>query len=112
MIAGLRMERVAALLLGLAAFLLVVGPAPLDPTNIAWLAQADAATNYLGWAFYRQSSWGWPLAANPAYGLDIAGSVMMADANPLMAIPFKLLGPLLPTRFQYFGFWLLFCFLL
>ena len=112
MIAGLRMERGAAMLLGLAAFLLVVGPAPLDPTNIAWLAQADAATNYLGWAFYRQSSWGWPLAANPAYGLDIAGSVMMADANPLMAIPFKLLGPLLPTPFQYFGLWLLLCFLL
>jgi hypothetical protein len=105
-------ERLAVLLLGLGAFLLVVGPAPLDPTNIAWLGEADAATNYLGWAFFRSSPWGWPLAANPAYGLDIAGSVMMADANPLMALPFKLLGPLLPTPFQYFGLWLLLCFLL
>jgi len=105
-------ECAAALLLGLAAFLLVVGPGPLDPTNIAWLAEADAATNYLGWAFYRTSPWGWPLAANPAYGLDIAGSVMMADANPLMALPFKLLSPILPTPFQYFGWWLLLCFLL
>lgn len=105
-------ERLAVLLLGLGAFLLVVGPAPLDPTDIAWLANADAATNYLGWAFFRSSPWGWPLAANPAYGLDIAGSVMMADANPLMALPFKLLGPILPTPFQYFGLWLLLCFLL
>lgn len=105
-------ERPAALLLGLAAFLLVVGPAPLDPTNIAWLADADAATNYLGWAFYRASPWGWPPAANPAYGMDVAGSVMMADANPLMAFLFKFLSPILPTPFQYFGWWLLLCFLL
>jgi hypothetical protein len=105
-------EVAAALLLGLLAFLLVVGSAPLDPTNIAWLTQGDAATNYLGWAFFRTSPWGWPPAANPAYGLDIAGSVMMADANPLLALPFKLLSPLLPTPFQYFGWWLLACFLL
>ena len=102
----------AALLLGLAAFLLVVGPAPLDPTDIAWLSGSDAATNFLGWAFFRASPWGWPPAANPDYGMDIAGSVMMVDANPLLALPFKLLSPLLPEPFQYFGWWLLACFLL
>lgn len=107
-----RAELGLALLFGLAAFLLVVGPAPLDPTNIAWLSESDAATNYLGWAFYRAAPWSWPPAANPAYGLDIAGSVMMADANPLLAMPFKLLSSLLPTPFQYFGLWLLACFLL
>lgn len=100
------------LLLGVAAFMLVVGPAPLDPTNIAWLSESDAATNYLGWAFFRASPWGWPAAANPDYGMDIAGSVMMADANPLLALPFKLMSPLLPTPFQYFGWWLFACFLL
>lgn len=109
---GPRIEILAALLLGVAAFLLIVGPAPLDPTNIAWLGQRDAATNYLGWAFFRASPWGWPPAANPAYGMDIAGSVMMADANPLLALPFKLLGPWLPEPFQYFGWWLFACFLL
>src|SRR6185369_16721754 len=102
-----RLEAAFALLLGLAAFLLVVGPAPLDVTNIRWLAQSDPSTNYLGWAFYRASPWAWPPAANPRYGIDIAGSVMMADANPLLAMPFKLLSPLLPTPFQYFGWWLL-----
>lgn len=105
-------ERGATLLFGLAAFLLVVGPHPLDPTNIAWLVEGDASTNYIGWAYYRSSPWTWPLAANPSYGLDIAGSVMMVDANPLMAMPFKLFGPLLPEPFQYFGWWLLLCFLL
>lgn len=107
-----RLEIFAALLLGLAAFLLVIGTAPLDPTNIAWLAQKDAATNYLGWSYFRASPWSWPPAANPGYGMEIAGSVMMADANPLLALPFKLIGPWLPTPFQYFGWWLLACFLL
>jgi len=107
-----RIELPAALLLGLAAFLAVVGPAPLDPGNIAWLAHSDAATNYLGWSYFRSSPWMWPPAANPDYGLDIAGSVMMADANPALALPFKLLSPWLPMPFQYFGWWLLGCFLL
>lgn len=109
---GGRAQAIMALLLGLAAFLMVVGLAPLESANIAWLSESDASTNYLGWAFYRDSPWSWPLAANPAYGLDIAGSVLMADANPLLALPLKLLSPLLPQPFQYFGWWLLACFLL
>ena len=109
---GGRAQAIMALLLGLVAFLMVVGLAPLESANIAWLSESDASTNYLGWAFYRDSPWSWPLAANPAYGLDIAGSVLMADANPLLALPLKLLSPLLPQPFQYFGWWLLACFLL
>lgn len=105
-------DTLLALLVGLAGFFLVVGPGPLDPTNIAWLADADAATNYLGWAYYRAGPWVWPVAANPDYGMGIAGSIMMADANPLLAIPFKALSPILPQPFQYFGWWLLACFLL
>ena len=107
-----RREIAAASLLGLTAFLLVVGPAPLDVTNIAWLAHSDAATNYLGWGYFRAAPWNWPPAANPDYGLDLAGSIMMADANPLLALPFKAIGRWLPMPFQYFGWWLLGCFLL
>ncbi len=103
---------VVSVAFAIVAFLLVIGPAPLDPTNIAWLADHDAATNYLGWAFYRAAPWTWPIAANPDYGMDIAGSVMMADANPLLAMLFKLLDPILPQPFQYFGWWLLGCFVL
>lgn len=105
-------EIAAAMACAVLAFLMIFGPPPLHPTNIAWLADHDAATNYLGWAFYRSSPWSWPIAANPTYGIDIAGSVMMADANPLLAIPFKLLAPILPQPFQYFGWWLLLCFVL
>lgn len=39
------------ILLGALAFLLVIGPRVLDPTNIGWLGEGDAATHYMGWAF-------------------------------------------------------------
>ena len=31
------------------------------------------------------------------------------DSNPLMAVPLKLLAPLLPVHFQFFGLWYLLC---
>lgn len=49
------------LLLGALAFLLVIGPRALDPQNIAWLAEGDPATHYLGWVFFRHSPWTFPL---------------------------------------------------
>lgn len=106
------LDLAAPLLLGLAAFLLVVGPAPLQVGNIAWLAGSDPAQHYLGWAFYRQSPWSFPLGSNPGYGMELGSSIFYSDSIPLMAIFFKLLAPLLPATFQYVGLWLLACFLL
>lgn len=99
-------------LVGALMFLLVLGPAALDPTNIAWLNQGDRSQHLVGWLFYRQGPWAWPLGANPDYGLEIANGVAYTDSIPLFAIPFKLLAPLLPTPFQYFGLWFLLCFVL
>lgn len=101
------------LLLGIAAFLVIVGPLPLDPTNIDWLkGNTDPTQHYLGWAFFRSSPWQWPLGLNPQYGLDISSSIVYSDAIPLLAITFKALSPWLSTPFQYFGWWLLACFML
>ena len=36
----------------------------------------------------------------------------MSDSNPLFAMLFKLLGPILPATFQYFGLWIVVCFVL
>jgi hypothetical protein len=36
----------------------------------------------------------------------------LTGAIPLLAIPFKLISNILPTHFQYFGWWLLACYLL
>ncbi|MBT2340893.1 MULTISPECIES: DUF6311 domain-containing protein [Pseudomonas] len=99
-------------LLGVLAFFLVIGPRVLDPTNIAWLGEGDAATHYMGWAFFRHSPWTFPLGMNPSYGLELGNGIIFSDSNPLLALMFKPFNAWLPETFQYFGFWLLACFVL
>ena len=100
------------ILLGALAFLLVIGPRVLDPTNIAWLGEGDAATHYMGWAFFRSSPWTFPLGMNPSYGLELGNGIIFSDSNPLLAFLFKPFNAWLPETFQYFGLWLLACFIL
>jgi hypothetical protein len=101
-----------ALVLGLFGFLTLVGYRVLIPTNIAWLNISDPSTYYLGWEFFRFSKWDFPIGLNPQYGLGISNAILYSDSNPLFAIFFKFFSALLPEPFQYFGIWLLLCFLL
>ena len=101
------------LLLGSIAFFMAVGFAPLNPTNAGWiLGRLDPTQHYLGWLFYRNGEWSFPVGLNPLFGQDLSSSIVYSDSIPLLAIPFKLLGSLLPERFHYFGIWLFSCFLL
>lgn len=101
------------ILLGIMAFYIVCGGRILDPQNIAWLANGDPAQHYLGWVFFRNSEWTFPIIGlNPNFGLEISSSIVFSDSNPLFAILFKLLSPILPKTFQYFGLWILLCFIL
>lgn len=100
------------LLLGVLAFFMVIGPRALDPQNIAWLSEGDPATHYLGWVFFRQSPWTFPLGLNPSYGMELGSAIIFSDSNPLLALLFKPFNAWLPETFQYFGLWLLICFVL
>ena len=99
-------------LLGILGYLVVIGPLPLDPTNIAWIRNGDSIYPYLGWAFFRNTSWLNPIGLNPSYGLDISSSIVYSDSIPLLAIFFKIFHSFLPSNFQYLGLWLLICFIL
>lgn len=99
-------------LLGILGYLIVVGPLPLDPTNISWIRNGDSIYPYLGWAFYRNTAWLNPIGLNPSYGLDISSSIVYSDSIPLLAIFFKVINPVLTNDFQYLGIWLLICFIL
>lgn len=99
-------------LMGVLAFFIVVGPQALNPMNIAWLDEGDLATHYLGWVFFRNSPWSFPLGLNPSYGLELGNAILFSDSNPLFAFIFKPFAALLPEPFQYFGIWLLMCFVL
>lgn len=100
------------LLMGVLAFFAVNGPRVLDPQNIGWLGGGDPATHYLGWVFFRHSPWTFPLGLNPSYGLELGSAVIFSDSNPLLAFVFKPFSAWLPEPFQYFGIWLLLCFVL
>ncbi|TCQ88015.1 DUF6311 domain-containing protein [Pseudomonas sp. JUb52] len=101
-----------ATLLGVLAFLAILGPRVLNPANIGWLQAGDFAQYYLGWRFFEQAPWSFPVGLNPGFGLELGNSIVYTDSTPLLAIFFKLLSPLLPETFQYSGIWWLLCFIL
>jgi hypothetical protein len=92
--------------------LIIIGPAPLDPTNIAWIQGFDPPMFFLGWHTYRLSPWSWPIAYNVGYGIEHASSILFTDSIPIIAIALKPFSSLMPDVFQYFGWWFLICFCL
>lgn len=100
------------LLIGIGGFLIYIGPIALNPLEIQWLGRHDFLQSYFGWEFFRSTEWSNPAGANPRYGYDVASSIVYSDSIPLFAIPFKVLAPILSTPFQYFGIWLLCCYIL
>jgi hypothetical protein len=101
-----------ALILGIAAFFLVVGPNLLDPSNIGWIRGADPEQQYIGWFYFRNSLWTFPIGLSPDFGLTLASSIVYTDSTPLMALILKPFNAWLPETFQYFGIWVLISFIL
>ena len=101
-------------LLGALVFLILYGVRVLDPTCVDWILNnpsPDPAQHYLGWVFYRRSGWHLPyLGANYRAIYPYRTSILYTDSIPLLAVLGKLLGGVLPARFQYLGLWGLFCY--
>jgi hypothetical protein len=107
----------SACLLGLAWFLVLYGRFPLYISHVNWIyvsgsdgfqyqpGGTDTFQHQLGWEWFRQEPWRFPLGKIDAYGYPFGTSVTFMDSIPLMAIPFKLLSPWLPRNFQYLGLW-------
>ena len=101
------------LAMGLLVFVMTVGVHILNPRNINWLlADFDMTLEYLGWAFYRSGPWAFPIGLNPNFGLDISSSIIYSNSLPLFAMVFKPLSSLLGEPFQFWGLWILLCFVL
>lgn len=103
-------------LLGMLVFLAVYGVRVLDPTSVDWILNSlspDPIQHYLGWELFRRSPVHLPyIGANYNAVYPFRTSVLFTDSLPLAALFFKLLGGILPTRFQYFGWWGLLCYAL
>ena len=100
-------------LIGGLAFLLLTGGAILRPGNLRWLMHGDRATYLLGWLFFRNTPiLQQPFGANWPYGMEMSSSIVYPDGVPLMALLLKPFNALLPEHFQYFGIWILICYML
>jgi hypothetical protein len=107
-----RSDAVLTLLLAAAYFQVVWGFSIVDPTNLDWIFAVERdLTRYLtSVAYFRTSSWSFPITSFDSMAYPIGTSITNADGIPLFAVPYKLLDPLLPERvFQYFGIWLFCC---
>lgn len=97
---------IAGALLGLTCYILIFGPALLDPRNIGWLMHRDPATHFLGWNFFRNEVWHLPLGRLERYGMEASSSIVYSDSIPLMALAFKPFADWLSHPFQYTGLWI------
>lgn len=102
----------AGIILGAVIFFTVYGFKVINPTYDDWIFAkgGDFAQHYLGWKFYRQSDWHFPIGLIDGLNGDGQISFMFTDSIPLFAIFFKILSPILSETFQYSGLWGLFCF--
>lgn len=92
-----------AIVVGCIYAIALIGIAELNPSNLGWF-HGDTSTYYIGWALFRQDPHlHWPLTYTTRIGYPIGDSVALMDVNPLLAVLFKALSPLLPPVFQYLG---------
>lgn len=106
----------AACALGVLAFLLIYGLEPLRFTGIGWTQHGyggfDITQHQMGWMFYRNSPWSFPLCKALFLGYPEGTSIAYTDSIPIVALISKLLSPILPENFQYFGLYTCFCFMM
>lgn len=103
-------------LIGLIVFLAIYGLAPLNPANDAFVLsgylEKDVAQHYAGWKLFRNSPWSFPLGVGSHIEYPYGNSVSYTDSIPLFAIFFKAIRGILPQTFQYFGIFVMLCFIL
>lgn len=93
-------------LIGAIVFLACYGWKILDVTNDSWLLTGqDISQHYIGWKFYRASAWHFPIGQIDGIIYPETSCIIFSDSIPLFAIFFKILSPILPETFQYFGIW-------
>ncbi len=91
-----------------------LGLGRLLPGDNHWLLtrHSDWTPDYVAWLYYKQSPWRFPIGLFDGYSFPETVSIGLTGGIPLLAIPFKIIAPLLSDDFHYFGWWMLLCFVL
>ena len=92
-------------LTGAVCFIGIYGVGILDFTNTGWLFNNDhdLRQHYIGWCRFRSDPWHFPIGLIDSLSYPNSMSVIYTDSIPLFAVIFKIVSPLLPQTFQYFG---------
>lgn len=107
---------ITGILIGILAFGVLYGYSTLDVSYDGWIYHTYASESvviqhYAGWVNYRNSPWDFPIAK--ASILGEGGTVIsFTDSIPIVAIICKIFSSVLPETFQYFGIYILVCFVL
>lgn len=97
---------ILSVIMGIVAFIAIYGVNVLNPVYDDWLlGRGDLTQHYLGWCFYRRGDWTFPVGLTDNLAFPSFTSVIFTDSIPVLAVFFKLLSPILPETFQYFGWW-------
>lgn len=105
-----RWPRYAAALLGFVWFVQLGGLHTLNPLNLGWLLDGDWRQHLLGWLFYRNEPWTFPLGTLKTLPYPVGSAIGFTDSNPLVSILLKPFSGWLPAEVQFIGPWLAFCF--
>ena len=91
--------------IGACIFILIYGMQVLDVTYVDWIRNTagDFAQSYYGWSFYRASAWHFPPGLMDSVAYPGLTSIIYIDSVPLFNFIFKVMSPLLPDTFQFFG---------
>jgi hypothetical protein len=102
----------AGALFGGVFFFWISGTRVIDPRQFEWLMKLDWRINFLGWHLFRNDPWHIPPGLIDGYLAGEGTTIGFTDSVPLVALLLKPFDAVLPTPFQYFGIWLLVCFIL
>ncbi|MBT6796050.1 hypothetical protein HOA97_03845 [bacterium] len=95
------------------SFFYFTGGAPINFINNEWLSPGDSGWHWINWLFFKETPLlQFPIFENYNYGMELSSSIAINDSLPIMAIIFKPFSAFLPFEFQYFGIWILICFIL
>ena len=93
--------------------ILIIGLDNISFQSTGWLhAGNDRTLPQLGWHFFKNDIWRFPLGSNPNYGDELGSSIIFADTIPILALIFKMFRSLIPDNFQYISLWYFICFYL
>ena len=108
-----RWPALVAAAFGAALFFSQGGYVAIVPTRLDWIKPgSDWAYHLVAWLFYRNAPWQWPVGAIPDLLHPVGSTIVLTDCIPWVALPAKLLSPLLPSPVQLIGPWLFLCYVL